>query len=67
MNSVIGEGMKPTLKDRQNLPYTEATLTEVLRVSPTAPTTLPHQTIRDTEVGGYKLPKGTEVCSRSSQ
>ena len=57
--------MNPTLKDREKLPYTEAALTEVMRVCPTAPTSLPHKTIRDTEVGGYKLPKGTRVCVTS--
>ena len=58
---MIPDGEKPTLKDKENLPYTEATITEVLRVCPTAPSSLPHQAIRDTEMGGYKIPKGTEV------
>ena len=61
IKSTIGEGVKPTLKDREKLPYTEAALTEVMRVTPTAPSSLPHKTIRDTELGGYKLPKGTRV------
>ena len=58
--------MNPTLKDREKLPYIEAALTEVMRVCPTAPTSLPHKTIRDTEIAGYKLPKGTRVCISSS-
>ncbi len=53
--------MKPTLKDREKLPYVEATLTEILRVGATAPGALPHYTIADVELNGYKIPKGTEV------
>ena len=66
IKTVIGEGVNPTLKDREKLPYTEAALTEVMRVCPTAPTSLRHKTIRDTEIAGYKLPKGTRVCISSS-
>ena len=53
--------MKPTLKDREKLPYTEATITEVMRVCPTAPTSLPHRTVVDTEIRGYRLPRNTGV------
>ena len=58
---MVGRGARPRLSDRERLPYVEATLTEVLRVSPTAPGSLTHHTIRETQVAGYTLPKGTEV------
>ena len=66
INSVVGKGAKPALKDREKLPYTEATIIEVLRVTPTAPTSLPHWAITDTEIGGYKISKGTEVGLKKS-
>ena len=39
----------------------EATITEIFRVAPTAPGSLPHMTIKDTEICGYRIPKGTQV------
>ena len=63
LKDVLGQGQKPTLKDRNNLPYIEATITEILRVAPTTPGSLPHSTIRDTEICGYKIPEGTQVHS----
>ncbi|KAK7087424.1 cytochrome P450 1A1-like [Littorina saxatilis] len=51
----------PQLADKPNLPYCEATLYEVMRLSPVAPTSLPHKTMCDTTVGGYDVPKDTLV------
>ncbi|XP_070204105.1 cytochrome P450 1A2-like isoform X3 [Littorina saxatilis] len=51
----------PQLADKPNLPYCEATLYEVMRLSPVAPTSLPHKTMCDTTVGGYDVPKNTLV------
>ena len=61
IHRVVGNDVKPTLNDKEKLPYIEATITEVLRVAPTAPTSLPHWAIVDTEIGGYRIPKETEV------
>ena len=61
LNNILGEGKRATLKDRENLPYMEATITEIFRVAPTAPGSLPHMTIKDTEICGYRIPKGTQV------
>ena len=62
---MISDGKKPTLTDRDKLPYTEATITEIMRVVPTAVGSLLHYTITDTEIEGYKIPKGTEVEMRT--
>ena len=43
------------------LPYTKATTLEIIRLSTTSPLTAPHETTCDTELFGYKIPKGTEV------
>lgn len=53
----------PQLADKPNLPYCEATLYEVMRLSPVAPTSLPHNTMCDTTVGGYDVPKVRAVIS----
>ena len=60
---LLGDGGKPLLKDREKLPYVEATITEILRVAPTAPGSLPHYAVTDTEICGYKVPKGTTVIT----
>ena len=51
----------PGMEDMARLPYCQATILEVLRLSCTAPGTLMHLTMTDIEVGGYTLPKGTGV------
>jgi len=43
------------------LPYVEATILELLRYKTAAPFALGHRTLKDTEVGGYFIPKGTTV------
>eukprot|EP00058_Branchiostoma_floridae_P001707 XP_002587195.1 hypothetical protein BRAFLDRAFT_61690 [Branchiostoma floridae] len=43
------------------MPYTEATLTEVSRVAPVSPLTVPHGTSNDTVFRGYNIPKDTVV------
>ncbi|XP_030827805.1 steroid 17-alpha-hydroxylase/17,20 lyase [Strongylocentrotus purpuratus] len=61
IDDVIGRDRLPAINDRGKLPYTEATLYEVLRYSSILPIALPHNTTRDTEFGGYHIPKGTVV------
>lgn len=61
LDSVIGRERMPELKDRENLPYTEAALAEVLRYSSPVPLLFPHSTTVDTYLKGYFIPKGTVV------
>lgn len=61
LDHVIGRERMPELKDRENLPYTEATLAEVLRYSSPVPLLFPHSTTVDTHLNGYSIPKGTLV------
>jgi cytochrome P450 len=35
----------------------EATIAEISRINPIAPMTIPHTTLRDTELGGYIIKK----------
>ncbi|XP_033118673.1 steroid 17-alpha-hydroxylase/17,20 lyase-like [Anneissia japonica] len=53
----------PAWKNRRHLPYLEATVLEVLRHSSFSSLNGPHQTTIDTEISGYKIPKGTMVLS----
>merc|ERR1712004_144705 len=53
----------PTIADMADLPYCQATINEVLRISRTAPGSLMHVTMEDVHVNGYTLPKGTGLAA----
>lgn len=59
LDAVIGRDRRPSLEDRPRLPYVEAVLAELMRVSSTAPIAAPHRTERDTQLNGYFIPKDT--------
>ncbi|XP_071486275.1 steroid 17-alpha-hydroxylase/17,20 lyase-like [Diadema antillarum] len=61
IDSVIGRDRVPTIEDRGTLPYTEATLYEVMRYSTVGPLSLPHSTICDAKIRDYVIPKGAIV------
>ncbi|KAH8768679.1 cytochrome protein [Hyaloscypha sp. PMI_1271] len=54
----VGTGRLPGFQDRQNLPYIDAIVKEVLRWHPVAPMGLPHMTTEDDICEGYLIPKG---------
>nr|XP_060639626.1 cytochrome P450 2C18-like [Anolis sagrei ordinatus] len=58
---VIGQGRSPTVKDRNQMPYTEAVLNEIQRMADVVPMNLPHLVTQDTHFKGYVIPKGTYV------
>ncbi|XP_791794.1 cytochrome P450 2C15 [Strongylocentrotus purpuratus] len=62
INSVIGSGATPRFEDRKLMPYTEATLVEVLRYRPIAPTGVPHRATSDLKVKGYAIPDGVNIA-----
>ena len=61
MNEKIGQNRRITWTDHLKLPYTEATLREVMRISPVAPFGLPHYTTEDTQLGNLDIDKDTVV------
>ena len=58
IDRVVGKDRLPTFNDRDNLPYIDATVKEVLRWHPVAPMGLPHTTTEDDVCEGYLIPKG---------
>ncbi|KAJ8046069.1 Cytochrome P450 1A1 [Holothuria leucospilota] len=59
VDRVVGRDRLPCLNDRDNLPYTTATLYEVMRYSSIAPVSVPHATSKEVQIG--------EFCSKSLQ
>jgi len=61
MDKVVGRNRKITVDDIPNLPYFNAFLQENMRVIPVGPLALPHCTLSDTTLGGYRIPKDTMI------
>ncbi|KAL9969844.1 hypothetical protein ACROYT_G022112 [Oculina patagonica] len=58
-------GRKPSLNDRPNLPLIQATIIETLRVANVVPFAVPHVTLTDTTLCGYRLPKDTFIFANT--
>ncbi|XP_078596583.1 cytochrome P450 2J6-like [Branchiostoma floridae x Branchiostoma japonicum] len=61
IDSVLGQGQTPSMSHRDQLPYTQAVLTEVSRFATIAPLSVAHTTTEDTVLNGYHIPKQTIV------
>ena len=66
LDAAVGRDRLPNWKDAENLPYLQATLCEVGRISSTA-ALAGTNAIRDTTIAGYPIPKGTFVVLNLSQ
>uniref|UniRef100_A0A8C6XL38 Uncharacterized protein n=1 Tax=Naja naja TaxID=35670 RepID=A0A8C6XL38_NAJNA len=61
IDTVVGNKAILKFEDRKILPYTNAVIHEIQRVSNVAPLGLPHAPIQDVQLFGYKIPKDTMV------
>lgn len=61
IDRVIGRQRMPQLEDLSQMFYTEATIYEVLRRSNVVALGNAHATLDDASIGGYRIPKGTQV------
>lgn len=63
---VIGRNRSPCMKDRSQMPYTDAVVHEIQRYIDLVPTNLPHLVTRDMKFRNYFIPKGTNVITSLS-
>ncbi|OCB88740.1 cytochrome P450 [Sanghuangporus baumii] len=63
IDSAVGNDRLPDFNDRQNLPYIEAILKELLRWHPIGPLGFAHVTTEDDVYDGYFIPKGALVIA----
>ncbi|KAJ7238122.1 cytochrome P450 [Mycena haematopus] len=63
IDSVVGGARLPRYADREQLPYTSAVVTELLRWHSVAPLGVPHAAMEDTVVNGYLIPKGSVIIA----
>ena len=63
VDSVIGRERFPTQVDKQDMPFMEAVTCEVHRVTSQIAIDLPRMASEDVTIGGYHVPKGTEVLA----
>ncbi|XP_058973559.2 steroid 17-alpha-hydroxylase/17,20 lyase-like [Pocillopora verrucosa] len=61
LDEEVGRDRMPGLDDRPSLPLVQATIMETLRLGNVAETALPHYTLKDTTLAGYRVPKDTVV------
>ncbi|XP_023683471.1 cytochrome P450 2U1 [Paramormyrops kingsleyae] len=61
IDSVVPVGRAPSLTDKARLPYTEASIMEVQRMTAVVPLAIPHMASQTTEFRGYTIPRGTVI------
>nr|XP_010906667.1 isoflavone 2'-hydroxylase [Elaeis guineensis] len=58
MDAQVGNERLLEESDLSNLPYLQCVITETLRMYPTAPLLLPHESSQECSVGGFHIPRG---------
>ncbi|GLJ32251.1 hypothetical protein SUGI_0649060 [Cryptomeria japonica] len=61
LDEVVGRNRRVEESDVDHLPYLHASLKELFRLHPTAPVLLPHRAECSCEIGGFVIPKDTQV------
>ncbi|GLI82181.1 hypothetical protein PoHVEF18_010587 [Penicillium ochrochloron] len=60
---VVGTDRLPHFGDRQNLPYINAMVQEVVRWHPVGTIGIPHVASEDETCGGYRIPQGAQIIA----
>uniref|UniRef100_A0A8C6XKW5 Uncharacterized protein n=1 Tax=Naja naja TaxID=35670 RepID=A0A8C6XKW5_NAJNA len=61
IDTVVGNEASLKYEDRKKMPYTNAVIHEIQRISNAVPLGIPHASIKDVQLFGYKIPKDTMV------
>ncbi|WCJ17994.1 cytochrome p450 81d1 [Euphorbia peplus] len=61
IETIIGHDKLMTESDVSRLPYFQCVINEVMRLYPTAPLLLPHESLEECHVGGFRVPCGTMI------
>ena len=61
IDDVLGPDRFPTFDDRLSMPYTDATILELLRYISHIPLGVPHKAIKDSKINGHPIPADTIV------
>ncbi|XP_041696099.1 cytochrome P450 2J2 isoform X2 [Coregonus clupeaformis] len=61
MDAVVGSSRQPSMEDSDSMPYTNAVIHETQRMGNIIPLNVFRMATKDTEVGGYTIPKNTIV------
>ena len=65
LEDVVGTKEFVRIEDKENLPYTEATLNEVWRIANVVPITPPRVTNKKMKIGQFEIPDSTLIMSNS--
>eukprot|EP00253_Pinus_taeda_P000913 PITA_00913 len=61
LDQVVGRNRRVEESDTESLPYLCAVVKEAFRLHPVGPLLLPHKAVTACEIGGYLIPKDTQV------
>ena len=61
LDRVVGKDRLPEFSDRDDLPYIDAVVKELLRWNPPGPISIPVKTTQDDIYRGYSIPAGATV------
>ena len=61
IDDAIGPDRLPTSDDRLSMPYTDATILELLRYISHVPFSAPHKAMKDSKINGHHIPAETIV------
>ena len=65
ITAVTGGCRSPAYRDRHLMPFTEAVITECIRLKPMLPFVSPHIASNDCVLGGYHIPRGSALIANT--